>query len=272
MPSGTTPVTTVSVPPAIVATMLVIGATVVATTRGRSPTDGPAPQLPVRADPPSAPPPQPTTANRMAAPPTEPATSILRTMSASLSAAFAGRATTRRSLRSAAMKVDASIPVGLHDAADRRTRRAKLPGYSGIWTAETPRPVPPAAARRRAHRDDRARHVDRGGVRPQPDDAGEHRLGPAGVLEGPLHPRARQPDQAAHHEALLDGVEPPGAAHARVGAGHAGHLGHLAERHEARLPRRVLHAHADDPVLHARPARPRRLRCRRRSSSPASAS
>ena len=28
------------------------------------------------------------------------------------------------------------------------------------------------------------------------------------------------------------------------------HLGHLAERHAAGVPRRVLHAHADDPVLH----------------------
>ena len=29
---------------------------------------------------------------------------------------------------------------------------------------------------------------------------------PAGVLEGPVHPRPRQPDQAAHHQALLDAV------------------------------------------------------------------
>ena len=80
------------------------------------------------------------------------------------------------------------------------------------------------------------------------------------LLQGPLHPRPRQPDQAAHHEALLDGVEPPGAAHARDGPGHPGDLGHVADRRQARVPRRVLHAHADDAVLRPRRQGPRRLR------------
>ena len=60
-------------------------------------------------------------------------------------------------------------------------------------------------------------------------------MGPAGVLAGPVHPRPRQPDQAAHHQALLDGVEPPGAAHARDDPGDPGDLGHLAQRHRSQF-------------------------------------
>ena len=41
----------------------------------------------------------------------------------------------------------------------------------------------------------------------------------------------------------------PAAAYARVRRRVACHLGELAGRREARLPRRVLHAHADDTVL-----------------------
>ena len=102
-----------------------------------------------------------------------------------------------------------------------------------------------------------------------PMTAGQHRLRPAGVLEGPLHARPRQPDQAAHHQALLDAVEPPGAADARADPGHAGHLGLLEQRHQARLPGRLLHPHADDAVLQPRARTPTATR---RSSSPAWAS
>ena len=142
----------------------------------------------------------------------------------------------------------------------------------GVDGGDLPRPVPAAAARRRAHRTTRARHVDRRRVRPQPDDARQHGVGPAGLLAGPVHPRPRQPDQAAHHQALLDGVEQPGSTDARDGAGDAGDLEHVAHRREARLPRRVLHPHPDDAVLHARRRPTSTGSARRRSSSPASAS
>ena len=66
-----------------------------------------------------------------------------------------------------------------------------------------------------------------------------------------------QPDQAAHHQALLDGVEPSGTAHAGDDPRGTGDLGHVVERDAARVPRRVLPAHADDPVLHADRDRPR---------------
>ena len=92
--------------------------------------------------------------------------------------------------------------------AARRPRSSRRPATTGVWTAETSHdPFFPLLLGGRAHRDARARHVDRRRLRPQPDDAGQHRLGPAGVLEGPLHPRPRQPDQAAHHQALLDAVD-----------------------------------------------------------------
>ena len=72
-------------------------------------------------------------------------------------------------------------------------------GYSGGWTIEgPPRPVPPSRPGRRAHDHARARHVDRRGVRPQPDDARPPRLGPAGVLRRPLHPRSRESQIKPH--------------------------------------------------------------------------
>ena len=77
------------------------------------------------------------------------------------------------------------------------------------------------------------------------------------LSERPVHPRARLADQAAHHEAVLDAVEPPGGADARADPGDPGDLGHVADRHAAAVSGRVLHAHADDAVLHAEPRRHR---------------
>ena len=78
------------------------------------------------------------------------------------------------------------------------------------------------------------------------------------LLEGPVHPRPRQPDQAPHREAVLDAVVAPGGPHARVHLGHARHLGLVERRHQARLPRRLLHAHAHDAVLRPGPQPVRR--------------
>ena len=147
-----------------------------------------------------------------------------------------------------------------------RQCRPRCPGarsrrlHRRVDRRDGPRPVPPAPARRRAHHRAPARHVDRGRLRPQPDDARQHRLGPAALLRRAVHARTRQPDQAAHHQALLDGVEPPRAADARDGARHPGDLGHVGERHPAAVPRRVLHAHVDDAVLRAGCRAARRLR------------
>ena len=134
-----------------------------------------------------------------------------------------------------------------------RPRNWRRPATPGAWTAETSHdpflPLPLAA--------EHTTELELGtsiavAFARNPMLAGQPGLGPADVLQGPLHPRPRQPDQAAHHEALLDAVEPPGAAHARDDPGHPGDLGHVAHRRAAAVPRRVLHAHADDAVLHAR--------------------
>ena len=82
----------------------------------------------------------------------------------------------------AAMKVDGGIPNTIAKAGAQAAELEKT-GYSGGWTAETSHdPFLPLLLGRRAHRHDRARHVDRRGLRPQPDDAGQHGVGPAGVL------------------------------------------------------------------------------------------
>ena len=118
---------------------------------------------------------------------------------------------------------------------------------------DQPRPVPPDRPRRARDRAHRARHGHRGGVRPEPDVDGRHRQRPPAVHEGPLHPGPRQPDQAAHREAVLDAVVGAGEADARVHPRHARDLGVLERRRQARLPRRVLPPHAHDAVLQPRP-------------------
>ena len=139
------------------------------------------------------------------------------------------------------MKVDAHLPFGLNDAAET-ARDREAAGYSGIWTAETAHdPFLPLCS--------------------PPSTPSEIELGTSIAVafarnpmllanigwdlqsysKRPLHPRSRESDQAAHHEALLDGVESSGAADARADPRRAGDLGHVAERHAARLPRRVLH-------------------------------
>ena len=157
------------------------------------------------------------------------------------------------------MLVDAALTTtDLHEVPDA-ARAIEAAGYDGIYSFEGPHDAHvPAAARGRAHRA-RAAH-DRGGhrVRAQPDDARAVGLRPAARVARPLQSRARHADQAAHREAVLDGVVEAGGAHARDGAGHPRDLGALARGHEARLPRRVLHAHADDAVLRSRPEPVRR--------------
>ena len=71
--------------------------------------------------------------------------------------------------------------------------------------------------------------------------------------QGTVHAGPGLPDQAAHHQALLDALVAPGPPHARVDPGHPGHLGGLGRPGTARLPGRVLHPHPHDPVLQPRP-------------------
>ena len=91
-------------------------------------------------------------------------------------------------------------------------------------------------------------------------------VGSAGGVAGPVHPRARRPDQATHHPALLDAVVEPCRPHAGDDPRHPGHLGVVEPGHQARLPGRLLQPHADDasstraPTPTATPDLPRRRR------------
>ena len=162
-----------------------------------------------------------------------------------------------------------SISAALADGARGSRAEIEALGYDGVFTFEGPHdPFFPLVARGRAQRAARARHRDRDRVRPQPDEPGAHRVGPADALEGSGDPRARVADQAAHREAVLDAVVAPGGADARARARDPGDLGDVAGRHAAAVRGRVLPAHADDAVLHARS---RASSAPRGSSSPGSA-
>ncbi len=170
------------------------------------------------------------------------------------------------------MKVDGNIGLDLRNVA-ANAKEVEAAGYSGAWTAETSHDpfLPLLLAAEHTEQLELGTSIAVAFAR-NPMTLANIGVGPAGATPGPLHPRPRQPDQAAHHQAVLDGVEPPGAAHARDDPGHPGHLGHVADRHEARLPRRLLHPHADDAVLHPDRDATSTGSARRRSSSPASAS
>ena len=150
------------------------------------------------------------------------------------------------------MKIDGGIgfdPDGHRRAGGQRGGERVRRGVVG---RDQPRPLPPHRHRRRRHREARVRHRDHRGLRPQPDDAGRRGQRPAAADQGPLHARDGQPDQAAHHQALLHAVVAPGATDARDDPGHPGHLEVVGDGRQARLPGRVLHAHADDAVLQSR--------------------
>ena len=150
------------------------------------------------------------------------------------------------------MKIDAGLIAADLASVPARAKRARGRGLRRLRVGrDLERPVLPAAARRRAQPEARADDLDRGRLRAQPDDARECRARSQRLLEGPLHPRARLADRAAHHQALQHAVVAPGGAHARADPGHARDLGLLVRGREARLPRRVLHAHADDADVHA---------------------
>ncbi len=96
------------------------------------------------------------------------------------------------------MKIDGGI--GGLDTAAAQAASLEGRGYDGVMSAETSHDpfLPLLLAAQSTERVD-LMTVDRGRVRPQPDDAGAHRVRPPGRVGRALRPRARQPDQAAHH-------------------------------------------------------------------------
>ena len=162
------------------------------------------------------------------------------------------------------MRVDGGIGTGGVSAADntRRRRAARARGAGlrrHLVGGDDPRSVLPAAPRRADDRARRARHRHRGGLRPQPDDPGPDRLGPAGRVEGRFI--LGLGSQIKPHITKRFSMEwsSPGGPDAGDDPRHPRHLGLLERRHQARLPWRLLHAHADDAVLQpgTEPARQR---------------
>ena len=147
------------------------------------------------------------------------------------------------------MKIDGGIgfdPTGIAEQA----AKAEASGYDGVWSAETAHdPFLPIAIGAGA-----TEKLEFGtgitvAFAAQPDDARRAGQRPAAPHQGALHAGDGEPDQAAHHEALLHAVVAPGPAHARDDPRHPGHLEDVGDGRAARLPGRLLHAHADDPVL-----------------------
>ena len=107
-----------------------------------------------------------------------------------------------------AMKVDGGIGFDLNSVGDEAAEREEA-GYSGIWTAETSHdPFFPLVLAAGTTKD-----IELGTSIAVAFARNPMLLANIGndlqaYFEGPFHPRPRQPDQAAHHQALLDAVEP----------------------------------------------------------------
>ena len=153
-------------------------------------------------------------------------------------------------LASSPMKVDGGLVSSLADIP-RVAKELEDVGYDGaLHRRDGARPVLPASPGGRAHRAPRAGYGDRGGVRPQPDDHGERRLRPAGVLEGPLHPRvsAARSRRTSRSGSRCRGRSPAARMREFILAMRA-IWACWNDGREARLPGRVLPPHAHDPVL-----------------------
>ena len=118
----------------------------------------------------------------------------------------------------------------------RLRRRLHLRGHR--------RRLPAPGARGRGHR---PHHLPEPGHRlpAQPHAHRLHRMGPPEALVREVHARPGHADQGQHRAPVQLRVVATGRADGRVRAGPQGHLPLLAGRRAARLPRRVLHVHAD---------------------------
>ena len=166
-----------------------------------------------------------------------------------------GSPTARRAGSVRRVKVDGGIPGDLTKAAARPPGRPRRQGYDGGWTAETSHdPFFPLAARGGAH----ANGCELGtgiavAFARNPMTTANVGLGPPGLQRRPLQSRPRVADQGPHREAIQHAVEPPGAPDARVRPRPAGDLGGWQNGHASCDFRgRLLHTHADDPVLRSR--------------------
>ena len=128
------------------------------------------------------------------------------------------------------MKIDGGLGFDVGGIA-RQAAKAESDGYDGVWSAETGHdPFLPIAVGADATETLEFGTAIAVAFARNPMTLAVLGWRPAAADQGSLHARTRQPDQAAHHQALLHGVEPPGTAHARDDPRHPGHLGHVGER------------------------------------------
>ena len=130
-----------------------------------------------------------------------------------------------------AMKVDGGIGTDLTKAGGQAKERGGGGLRGHLDGRDQPRPVLPAAARGRAHRAGRARHVDRRGLRPQPDDLANIGWDLQAFSKGRFILGLGSQIKPHITKRFSHAVEPPGAAHAGDDPGHPGHLGLLEQRH-----------------------------------------
>ena len=112
------------------------------------------------------------------------------------------------------MKIDESLRfdgTGIAEAA----RQAEADGYDGVWAAETAHdPFLPIAIGAAATETLEFGTGIAVAFARNPMNAGRPGQRSPAAVPGALHPRVGQPDQAPHHQALLDALVAPGAAHA----------------------------------------------------------
>ena len=167
-----------------------------------------------------------------------------------------------------AMKVDGGIGTDLTTAA-QSAKELEAAGYSGLWTAETSHdPFFPLLLAAGSTTDVELGTSIAVAFARNPMLLANIGYDLQAYSQGRFVLGLGQPDQAPHHQALLDAVEQPGGPHAGDDPGHPGHLGGVERADQARLPRRLLHPHPHDAVL--RPG-PQPATATPRSSSPASA-
>ena len=108
------------------------------------------------------------------------------------------------------MKIDGGLGAGLAHAG-ANARDAEAAGYDGVWSAETSHDpfFPLLLAAEHTETLELGTGIAVAFAR-NPMNLAQIGLRPAGLLRGPLHPRARLADQAAHHQALQHGVVAPG--------------------------------------------------------------
>ena len=138
------------------------------------------------------------------------------------------------------MKVDGGIgdmrggsaEGGYLSGAGASAKELEEQGYDGIWSAETSHDpfFPLLLAAQSTERVELGTGIAVAFAR-NPMTLAQIACDLQAALAGPVHPRARQPDQAAHHQALLDAVVAPGGPHAGDDPRHPGHLGELERRH-----------------------------------------